>query len=118
MKLLSRNRELTVLNEISKNISEAFDIDIILSVSLKNILKLTNMECGGAYLFDEKTDQFTMINHQGREGCYDNFEPKKTTEVLIVEGVKNNESSMDNYISYAIIPLKSKDQVLGIISIN
>jgi len=32
--------------------------------------------------------------------------------------VKNNESSMDNYVSYAIIPLKSKDHVLGIISIN
>ena len=116
--IIARNRELTVLNEISKNISEAFDIDIILSASLKNILKLTNMECGGAYLFDEKNGQFTMINHQGGEGCYDNFEPKKTTEVLIVEGVKNNESSMDNYVSYAIIPLKSKDHVLGIISIN
>jgi len=77
MKLLHETVELTVLNEISKNISEAFDIDIILSASLKNILKLTNMECGGAYLFDEKNGQFTMINHQGGEGCYDNFEPKK-----------------------------------------
>lgn len=116
--IIVRNRELTVLNEISKNISEAFDINIILSTSLKNILKLTNMECGGAYLIDEKTGQFIMRNHQGPEGCYDNFELKKITEVLIVEGVKNIESSMDNYISYAIIPLKSKEHVLGIISIN
>ena len=116
--IIVRNHELTVLNEISKNISEAFDIDILLSGSLENILKLTNMECGGAYLIDDKTGQFTMINHQGPAGCSDTFELKKTNEVLIVEGVKNNDPSMDNYISFAIIPLKSKDHVLGIISIN
>ena len=33
--ILLRNRELTVLNEISKNISEAFDIDRIVSKSLE-----------------------------------------------------------------------------------
>jgi PAS domain S-box-containing protein len=116
--IVVRNRELTVLNEISKNINEAFDIDILLSGSLENILKLTNMECGGAYLIDDRTGQFTMINHQGLAGCSDTFELKKTNEVLIIECVKNIEPSMDNYISVAIIPLKSKDHVLGIISIN
>ncbi len=116
--IIVRNRELILLNEISKNISEAFDIDIILSTSLRNILKLTNMECGGAYMIDDKTGHFTMINHQGPEGCSDNFELKKTNEVLIVEGLKNIKPSMNNYISSAIIPLKSKDHILGIISIN
>lgn len=116
--IVVRNRELTVLNEISRNISETFDIDIILSTSLKNILKLTNMECGGAYMIDDKTGQFTMIYHQGPEGCSDNMELKKTNEVLVVEGVKSIEPSMDSYISSAIIPLRSKDHILGIISIN
>ncbi|MFZ3168684.1 MAG: ATP-binding protein [Candidatus Methanoperedens sp.] len=115
--ILLRNRELTVLNEISKNISEAFDIDKIVSKSLENILKLTNMEYGDAYLVDDKTGKFTLINHQG-EKCNDPFEPRKVNEVLIVEGKKNTLPTKDVYYSRAVIPLKSKDKVFGIIKIT
>jgi len=108
--IIIRNRELTVLNEISKNISEAFDIDRIVSKSLENILKLTNMECGETYLIDDKNGKFTLINHQG-EKCQDTFEIKNVNEVLIVEGRKNTVPTKNDYYSYAVIPLKSKEKV-------
>ncbi|CAG0994428.1 MAG: ATP-binding protein [Candidatus Methanoperedens sp.] len=115
--ILLRNRELTVLNEISKNISEAFDIDRIVSKSLENILKLTNMEYGETYLIDDKSGKLTLINQQG-DKCYDSFEPGKVNEVLIGKGRKNTVPTKNDYYSYAIIPLKSKDKVFGIIKIS
>jgi PAS domain S-box-containing protein len=115
--IVMRNRELIILNEISKNISEAFDIDKILSRSLENILQLTNMDCGEAYLIDDKTGQFTMIEHQG-EKCGDTFELKKINEVLIVEDKNNIELTKSDYNSLAVIPLKSKDKFFGIIKIS
>jgi PAS domain S-box-containing protein len=115
--IILRNRELTALNEISNNISETFDLDKILSRSLENILKLTNMECGDVYLSDEKNGEFTFRFHQGTERGCDTFELKKIKEVLIVEGMKNIENSIDKNISFAIIPLRSKDKVLGVITI-
>lgn len=115
--LLLRNRELTVLNEISKNISEAFDIDRTVSKSLENILKLTNMECGDAYLIDDKTGEYNLITHRG-EKCSDTFEPSVVNEVLIVEGRENIVSAKNDNYSFAVIPLKSKDNVFGIIKIS
>ena len=115
--ILLRNRELTVLNQISKNISEAFDIDNIVSKSLENILKLTNMEYGETYLIDHKSGNLTLINHQG-EKCYDTFEPRTVDEVLIAQGRKNTAMTENDYFSFAVIPIKSKDKVLGIIKIT
>lgn len=115
--IILRNRELTALNEISNNISETFDLDKILSRSLENILKLTNMECGDVYLSDEKNEELTFRLHQGEERGCDTFELKKINEVMIVEGMNNIENGKDKNISLAIIPLRSKDKVLGLISI-
>jgi len=115
--IVLRNRELTALNDISKNISETFDLDTILSKSLENILKLTNMERGEVFLFDEETKDFILRIHQGREMGCEAFELKKINEVLIVEGMKNSHNIPDKYISFAIIPLKSKEKFLGAIKI-
>lgn len=115
--IVLRNRELTALNDISRNISETFDLDTILSSSLENILKLTNMERGEVFLFDEETKDFILRIHQGREMGCEAFELKKINEVLIVEGMKISHNIPDKYISFAIIPLKSKEKFLGAITI-
>jgi len=116
--IVLRNRELTALNDISRNISETFDLDTILSSSLENILKLTNMERGEVFLFDEETKDFILRIHQGSEKGCEAFELKKINEVLIVEGMKNINNIADKYISFAIIPLKSKEKFLGAITIS
>ncbi|MFA4955512.1 MAG: ATP-binding protein [Candidatus Methanoperedens sp.] len=89
--IIIRNRELAALNEISNIIRETFDIDKILTRSLVAIQILTGMESSDAYLFDEKTQGFQHRIHIGTEKVCDKIEFS--------------------------IPLKSKDKVLGVITI-
>jgi len=115
--IVLRNRELAALNEISNIIRETFDIDKILTRSLVAIQELTDMESANAYLFDEKTQGFLSRIHLGMENVCDKIEFKKINEVLIVEKLKTKEISNEISMCFAIIPLKSKDKVLGVITI-
>jgi PAS domain S-box-containing protein len=115
--IILRNSELAALNEISNIIRETFDPDNILSRSLVAIQELTDMESADAYLFDEKTQGFIPRIHQGMEKVCEKIEFKKINEVLIVEDLKNKDESNEIPMSFAIIPLKSKDKVLGVITI-
>jgi len=117
--IILRNRELAALNEISNIIRETFDIDKILTRSLVAIQELTGMESTDAYLFDEKTHGFLPRIHLGMENVCDKIEFKKINEVIIVEDLKNKAKDKSNEMpmSFAIIPLKSKDKVLGVITI-
>lgn len=115
--IILRNRELAALNEISNIIRESLDINKILSRSLIAILELTGMESADAYLFEEKTRGFLPIMHQGTENGCDKIELNKINDVLIVEDLKRKDRSEEISMSFAIIPLKSKDKVLGVITI-
>jgi PAS domain S-box-containing protein len=115
--IIIRNRELAALNEISNIIRETFDPDNILSRSLVAIQELTGMETADAHLFDEKTQGFIPRIHQGMEKVCEKIEFKKINEVLIVEDLKNKDRPNEIPMSFAIIPLKSKDKVLGVIII-
>jgi PAS domain S-box-containing protein len=117
--IILRNRELAALNEISNIIRETFDLDKILSRSLVAIQDLTGMESSDAYLFDEKTQGFLPRIHLGMEKVCDKIEFKNINDVLIVEDLKNKAKDKSNEMSmsFAIIPLKSKDKVLGVITI-
>jgi PAS domain S-box-containing protein len=125
--IISRNRELTILNEISRNISETFDLDKILVNTLEKLLELTGMECGEVYLLDENTGEFVLKNYLGSEenrsdGALN--EVVKGNEVMVVEdsrnlpGMEKSFEDKSGSISFARIPLNSKDKILGIITIR
>jgi len=115
--IILRNRELAALNEISNIIRETFELNKILSRSLNAIQNLTGMESSDAYLYDEKTQGFLPMIHLGMENICDKIEFKKINEVIIVEDLKKKDISNEISVSFAIIPLKSKDKVLGVITI-
>jgi PAS domain S-box-containing protein len=115
--IILRNRELAALNEISNIIRETFDLNRILSRSLVAVQNLTGMESADAYLYDEKAQEFIPRIHQGMEKVCDKIEFKKINDVIIVEDVKKKDKSDEISMSFAIIPLKSKDKVLGVITI-
>lgn len=125
--ILARNRELTTLNEISKNVSESFELDKILLITLENLLKITGMEHGEAYLFDEGSRNFVLTIQAGKEVTYPL--PKvisrniNTTDVFLIDDPLNNPwiktqdgSNVDVY--FIGIPLKLKDKVFGLITIS
>jgi PAS domain S-box-containing protein len=123
--IIARNRELTILNEISGNTSETFDLDKILSNTFDKLLELTGMESGEVYLFDENTGEFVLKNYPGSEECRSTLnEMIKGGEVMVIEDIRTipgmERAYEDNSgtVSYAKIPLKSKDKVLGIIIIR
>ncbi len=101
--IISRNRELTVLNAVSKSINESFNLDRILSTALENLLNLTGMESGSVYFLDEKSGGYSLKTALG-----DNAEPAYINAGKLTESYEKN----------IIIPLKSKDKLLGFISIR
>ncbi|VVB91385.1 Methyl sulfide methyltransferase-associated sensor [uncultured archaeon] len=125
--IIARNRELTTLNEISKNISESFELDKILAKALENLLKLTRMEHGEAYLQDEKSGDFALAVGAGKDATYPL--PKvlppyiNTTGVLTIDDPRKNPwivtpAGSDIDTSFIGIPLKLKDKVFGVITLQ
>ena len=118
--IIRRNRELTALNEISRVISETFDLDKILSKTLENLLKLAGMESGGIYLLDEQSGKFTLKIHAGNE---ESIIPEITpayirAKILVSEDIQKIPEFASNRNPrsfYAGIPVKLKDRISGII---
>ena len=110
--IIARNRELMILNDISKNINDTFDIDKLLLKSLDNLLKLTGMESGYVYLRNEKSGEYSLKAHTGTEERnsvnpdFREFSMKDRAEIKADGSGKN-----------IFIPLKSKDKMLGIITL-
>jgi PAS domain S-box-containing protein len=125
--IIARNRELTVLNEISKNISESFELEKILFEILENLLTLTGMEHGETYLLDERSGDFALKIQVGKDE--DHPPPKiivsyiNTTEVLTIDDpginpwIKTSEGPNVD-ASFIGIPLRSKERVFGVITLR
>ncbi len=124
--IIARNRELTVINEISKNISESFDLNRIFSKTLEDLLKLTAMESAAVYLQDELSGNLILKLLAGSDGTA--IEAKtieqiiKNNEVLIVENVQGIpdliKTDQISFVSFAGIPLRVKDKIFGIITLE
>jgi len=125
--IIARNRELTALNEISKNVSESFEPDKILLKTLENLLTLTGMEQGEAYLLDERSGDFALTIQVGKDKGYP---PPgvlaryiNTTKVLTIDDPGKNPwikipegPNLD--ASFIGIPLKLKNRVFGVITLR
>ncbi len=125
--IIFRNRELTALNEISKNISESFELDNILLKTLENLLKLTDMEHGEAYLLDEKSGDFVLKINTGNESTspLPKVLPRiiNTSGILTIDDPRKNPwiksvESQNVDVSFLGIPLKLKDRVFGVITLR
>lgn len=125
--IITRNRELTVLNSISRNISETFDLDDILAHSLEKLLDLTGMEIADAYIQDEKSGDFIPLIHAGDNGNtipYNSFEHLiNKNDALVIENAREvlpesiNEDG-GGISSFVAFPLAAKDKHPGIITIR
>jgi len=108
--IIRRNRELTVLNEVSKTISETFDLDKILSKTLDNLLRLTDMDAGEIHLLDETSGTFAFKMHSGRDEAPI---PAGSSGY----GIESREATIieDSFIG---IPLRLKDKAFGTIMLG
>ncbi len=123
--IIARNRELTTLNEISKNVSESFELDKILLKTLNSLLKLTKMDWGEIYLLDEGSGNFVLDIHAGNDGAPQKLLPSNINvrDILAINDPGKNPwiradegSNVD--ASFVGIPLKLKDKVFGVITLR
>ena len=126
-----RTRELEALNVIAKVVNESLELDEILDGALDKTLEVMDIEAGGIYLLDERTETLTIAAQRGLspkfvagvnqlkvdEGLSGRVvasgdplvvkdlstDPRLTRMVVREEGLR----------SVAIVPLRSKGRILG-----
>jgi len=128
--------QLEALFNIGLTASRTLDIKELLDNVLDKVLNVTGFDAGGIFLFDQHTKKVVLKAHRGvSEGLLKNAERMKfnegfTTVVarsgkpIIIQDV-NIDSSVshigiksEGIESFAVVPIMSKEQVLGVIAIG
>ena len=134
--ILRSNRELSVLNTIASTVSQTLNLHEILDRSLQTILDLTRCSAGWVYLLDqEQKTRMKLVAHQGlshrfkEEGadfvdknclCWEVVKSRQP-RVLDVAGCPKSKGCTipDEKLDYHLaVPLKSKDEVLGVMNLG
>jgi len=133
--LLRRHHQLLALSHISSAISGLQDLDTILRISLDNVLKLINSDIGGILLLDEETNTLYYRVQRGLSPRYAEEmrmpigegiagSVASSGESIILEDIsKDPRAACPDLVSkeglkgFASIPLKTKDQVVGVMNV-
>jgi PAS domain S-box-containing protein len=131
-----RNEELLTLNAIATTISESPDLNRILNSTLKKVSEAMEMDGGGILLLGEdRRDPLELIAHHGLS--QESIEEIKTYrpgdgvidlalqsgQALVVTNVLDDLQSHTGVVkreslrTFACVPLKSKDGVLGVLGV-
>jgi len=132
---MERNRELSILNEISQTINESLDIDVLLRRSMEKLIQLTSADSGCLFLTNEKNCELARKLHVGASA--EIFKPEsslltndslinevaRSNEPLVVQDINNLESTYKAYLaeagfrSMAITPLMSRSGTVGVFAL-
>jgi two-component system nitrate/nitrite sensor histidine kinase NarX len=133
--VLQRNRELAALNAIAAAVSQSLDLKEVLDAALKETLAVLNVEGGLIYLLDEISQTFTPVVHHGisqdvlqevtgfKMGEGLSGRVAESGEALVVADIGTDPMSIspaasrEGLRSYTGVPIKSKDQVLGVMTL-
>ena len=128
------NEELTALNAIAIMVNSSLDLQQILDQTLDKVLEITKMEVGSLYLTDPQTEELVLSTYRGVSKEFGDQvrtfklgesivglaaqsgkpivkddltgDPRVTTTLVSGEGIR----------SLAVIPMKSKNKVQGMIN--
>src|SRR6185369_4094157 len=132
-----RNRELNALNAMAVIATQSFDLDEILSLTLRQVLSLLGADTGSIYLSDFESDTFRrragwgqrpvdrsrLAEVQFHEGFGD-LVTRSRTEVLTAEYLPHLPQTVadfirsDGFSSWIWVLLWSKDRPVGIMGIG
>jgi K+-sensing histidine kinase KdpD len=130
-----RNEELVALNAVAATISQSLDLDRTLNAVLDKVLQVTGVDAGWVHLLDEDGDVLSLVAQRGFIQEVD----KETQTVKLGEGVIGRVAQLGQPIAmdralddsqfsteigqraglraFAGVPIKSKDKVLGVLSV-
>jgi two-component system sensor histidine kinase DegS len=124
-------KELETVNAIAVTVSQSLDLDEILNQALGKVLEVMELEAGGGiFLLDEEEQKLHLRTHHGlspesvRRGaeiavgeCLCGL-VAQSGEVLISDGsfenARHNKCRELDFHSHVVVPLKSRDRVLGV----
>ncbi|MGB2803379.1 MAG: PAS domain S-box protein [Candidatus Zixiibacteriota bacterium] len=134
--ILRSNRELSVLNTIASTVTQTLNLHEILDRSLQTILDLTRGSVGWVYLLDqEQKTRMKLAAHQGlshrfkEEGadfadknclCWEVVKSRQPRVLDVASCPKSKGCTIpDEKLEYHLaVPLKSKDEVLGVMNLG
>jgi two-component system nitrate/nitrite sensor histidine kinase NarX len=132
LEMESRNRELSVINEVGLTIGQSLDLREVLDVALETVTEKLNMEVGLIFLRDEVSDRLILCASRGAsiELCQE-IERRRSTPTGDISGIDAKtertffliDLSHDPRLqglwdhlesrSYLNVPLRSKGKVVG-----
>jgi nitrate/nitrite-specific signal transduction histidine kinase len=125
-----RNQELATLNAVATIVNESLALEVTLSAALSTTLKMIDVQAGEIRLWDAKRKRLVVRAHQGlrhpssEQGITldaKRREVLRSGQVLVVDDpeiLQSPELLAENLLSLAIVPLRSKDQTLGIMTVG
>ena len=126
-----RTRELAALNAIGSVVSQSLDLDETLDGALQTTMQVMEVEAGGIYLVDERSGTLTIAAQQGFSPRFvagvdglkvgEGFSGRvvQSGQALVVNDVSADPRLTRMVVreeglrSLAIVPLRSKGQVVG-----
>lgn len=129
--LEERNQELAALNAVARAVSSKLDLEAVLAQALEQVMSVTGMEVGEVFLLEEATEDMVLMLHRGPspeafqtrtrfkrgEGFPGRVaelgQPLATTALKREVDFLRNEVIEAGYRSFACLPLKAKDRVIG-----
>jgi signal transduction histidine kinase len=123
-----------VVSAIAMAISQPLELKEMLDIALRRALELTGLEAGTVYLVDDRAKELTLVVHhglsqtvvQGVDGMkFDEGltgRAARSEELIVVENVSEDPRltrmviKKEGFQFQASVPLKSKDRVLGVIT--
>lgn len=131
---LRRNRELAILNEMAQTVNESLNLNVLLRRAIDKLLQVTTSDSGELYLVDEQSRQLVHTLHAGLSAEALKPDPKfltdngfmeeitRTNEAVIIPDLKDGGPAAAalasaGFRSLAIIPLKSRSGIVGVVGL-
>ena len=134
--ILRRSQELSTLNAVAASISQSLDLQTVMDAALENVLPLMSADAGGILLWDEQADGLT---YRAFRGLSDEFvrgvsglklgegiagRVAASAEPTVVEDISTDERVSRDVVrrsglhSFASIPLRAKERVVGVMNVG
>ena len=133
--ILRRSQELSTLNAVAASVSQSLDLSAVMDAALDNVLKLMAADAGGILLWDERA---TVLSYRSYRGLSDEFvggvaglkrgegiagrvaasgEPIVVEDIAVDERVTRDVVRRSGLHSFASIPLRAKEQIVGVMNV-
>jgi len=63
--LLRRNQQLSILNAVATTVNQSLDLEELLGQTLNELLRLTEIDVGAVFLYEETVGSLELLAHQG-----------------------------------------------------